>query len=155
MPRDWVVLQERHVATPSRRPSSCAWRPIDGRSSWRAPTRAPPARTRAASRRCGIRRAAGCWSLDDPRLARLIGGADAVVDGLLGLGATPPLRPPMDRLVELAATSDGWRIAIDLPSGIDADTGGTDGPAFAADVTVTIGAMKSGLLLAPDLAGRS
>ncbi len=94
-----------------------------------------------------------CSALTTPGWPRLIGSADAIVDGLLGLGATPPLRPPMDHLVELAATADGWRIAIDLPSGVDADTGRTDGPAFAADITVTIGAMKSGLLLADALAG--
>ena len=101
-----------------------------------------------------LRRAGGrILGPEDPRLPRLVGSADAVVDGLLGLGATPPLRPPMVHLVELAATANGWRIAIDLPSGVDADTGRTDGPAFAADITVTIGAMKSGLLLADAMTG--
>ena len=87
-------------------------------------------------------------------LADLLHRADAVVDGLVGLGARPPLRAPLDDVVRAAGAAPGWRFAIDLPSGIDADTGRTDGPAFAADVTVTIGAMKSGLLLAPDLAGQ-
>jgi hydroxyethylthiazole kinase-like uncharacterized protein yjeF len=101
-----------------------------------------------------LRRSGGrAVSAADPRVPDLIAGADAIVDGLVGLGARPPLRPPMDRLVERASGAAGWRIAVDLPSGIDADTGRTEGPAFAADLTVTIGATKTGLLLRDDLAG--
>ena len=40
-------------------------------------------------------------------------------------------------------------VAVDLPSGIDADTGAVDGPAVRADVTVTFGAIKPGLLIDP------
>ena len=40
-------------------------------------------------------------------------------------------------------------MAVDLPSGIDADTGAVDGPAVRADVTVTFGAIKPGLLIDP------
>jgi hydroxyethylthiazole kinase-like uncharacterized protein yjeF len=40
-------------------------------------------------------------------------------------------------------------VAVDLPSGIDADTGAVDGPAVRADVTVTFGAIKAGLLIDP------
>src|SRR5262249_37017097 len=40
-------------------------------------------------------------------------------------------------------------VAVDLPSGIDADTGAVDGPAVRADVTVTFGALKPGLLIDP------
>jgi hydroxyethylthiazole kinase-like uncharacterized protein yjeF len=40
-------------------------------------------------------------------------------------------------------------VAVDLPSGIDADTGAVDGPAVQADVTVTFGAIKPGLLIDP------
>jgi hydroxyethylthiazole kinase-like uncharacterized protein yjeF len=43
-------------------------------------------------------------------------------------------------------------VAVDLPSGVDADTGAVVGPAFTADVTVTFGALKPGLVLAPGAA---
>ncbi len=45
-------------------------------------------------------------------------------------------------------------VAVDLPSGIDADTGAVDGPAVQADVTVTFGAIKPGLLIDPEPATR-
>jgi hydroxyethylthiazole kinase-like uncharacterized protein yjeF len=101
-----------------------------------------------------LRRAGGRVALaSDPAVPALVKGADAVLDGLVGLGARPPLRHPMDELVDLAAQGDGWQIAVDLPSGVDPDTGRVDGPAFRADITVTVGGMKTGLLLADDLAG--
>ena len=79
--------------------------------------------------------------------------ADIIIDGLVGLAGTPPLREPAAALVDQANRAEARRIAVDLPSGIDPDTGRTDGPAFAADVTVTFGGAKPGLLLA-EQAGR-
>src|SRR6185312_16585168 len=76
------------------------------------------------------------------------GGADAIVDGLVGIGARPPLRAAAAALVERANESVGLRVAVDLPSGVDPDTGRTDGPSFDADVTVSLGAATSGVLLA-------
>lgn len=100
-----------------------------------------------------LRRAGGrVLTADSPRCERLIERADVIIDGLVGIGARPPLRPPMDRLVTLAARSPARRVAVDIPSGIDPDTGRADGPAFAADLTLTIGGLKTGLLLA-DQAG--
>jgi hydroxyethylthiazole kinase-like uncharacterized protein yjeF len=78
----------------------------------------------------------------------LLDDADAIVDGLVGIGARPPLRAGAAAWVERANTVVGLRVAVDLPSGIDPDTGRTDGPAFEADVTVTMGAATSGLLVA-------
>ncbi len=102
-----------------------------------------------------LRRAGGrVLTFGDPSIPALLAGADAVLDGLVGLGARPPLRAPMDELVTLAAQGRGWQIAVDLPSGIDPDTGRVDGQAFRADVTVTIGGMKTGLLLADEVAGQ-
>lgn len=86
---------------------------------------------------------------DDPDLAAVIGAADLVLDGLLGIGGKGGLREPYSALAELAA--DAWArvVAVDLPSGIDADTGAVDGPAVRADVTVTFGTWKPGLLVDP------
>jgi hydroxyethylthiazole kinase-like uncharacterized protein yjeF len=81
-----------------------------------------------------------------PRPGAVMAGADLVIDGLVGIGARPPLRPAAARLVRLTATAGVPVLAVDLPSGIDPDTGTEDGPAIGADVTVTFGAPSTGLL---------
>jgi hydroxyethylthiazole kinase-like uncharacterized protein yjeF len=78
-----------------------------------------------------------------------IGHADLIIDGLLGIGGQGGLREPYATLAHYAANSTGVTVAVDLPSGINADTGAVDGPAVMADVTVTFGACKPGLLIDP------
>lgn len=109
-----------------------------------------------------LRRAGGrvvTVGADEPvtdRIRDLLAGADAVIDGVVGLAARPPLRPAAAALVAAANLSPALKVAVDLPSGIDPDTGATgvggDGDAvvFAADVTVTFGGVKTGLLLVSD-----
>lgn len=80
---------------------------------------------------------------------RAIGRADLIIDGMLGIGGKGGLREPHATLAQLAASSAGLTVAVDLPSGIDADTGTVDGPAVRADVTVTFGVVKPGLLVDP------
>jgi ADP-dependent NAD(P)H-hydrate dehydratase / NAD(P)H-hydrate epimerase len=80
----------------------------------------------------------------------VIGHADLIIDGMLGIGGKGGLREPYATLAQLAANA--WHaitVAVDLPSGIDADTGTVAGPAVRADVTVTFGAVKPGLLIDP------
>lgn len=71
---------------------------------------------------------------------------DLVIDGLVGLGCTGSLRSP-----ECAdyASAAPLVLAVDIPSGVDADTGGVSGAAVRADVTVTFGGLKPGLLVDP------
>jgi hydroxyethylthiazole kinase-like uncharacterized protein yjeF len=78
-----------------------------------------------------------------------IGHADVIIDGMLGIGGKGGLRDPYATLAQLAANSAGTTVAVDLPSGIDADTGAVDGPAVRADITVTFGTFKPGLLIDP------
>jgi hydroxyethylthiazole kinase-like uncharacterized protein yjeF len=79
-----------------------------------------------------------------------IGHADLIIDGLLGIGGKGGLREPFATLAALADNTRGALIvAADLPSGVDADTGAVAGPAVRADVTVTFGTMKPGLLIDP------
>jgi ADP-dependent NAD(P)H-hydrate dehydratase / NAD(P)H-hydrate epimerase len=81
---------------------------------------------------------------------RAIGYADLVIDGMLGIGGRGGLREPYATLAQLAANArNAPTVAVDLPSGIDADTGVVAGPAVRADVTVTFGALKPGLLIDP------
>ncbi|MGW5396032.1 NAD(P)H-hydrate dehydratase [Streptomyces sp. NPDC003952] len=74
--------------------------------------------------------------------------ADLVLDGLVGIGGRGALRPAAAALVE-RIPAGAVVVAVDLPSGVDADTGEVAGAAVTADVTVTFGAYKPGLLIDP------
>jgi hydroxyethylthiazole kinase-like uncharacterized protein yjeF len=95
-----------------------------------------------------LRAAGGRVTVDGDTIAR----ADLIIDGLLGIGGHGGLREPFAGLAaaaEQARQRGATVVAVDLPSGIDADTGAVDGPAVQADVTVTFGAIKPGLLIDP------
>ena len=95
-------------------------------------------------------------------LAALAGRADVVIDAFLGTGAQGGLREASAELVSrlagmLPVTGPrGIVVACDVPSGVDADTGEAAGPVLPADITVTFGGAKAGLLADPgaDFAGR-
>jgi len=78
--------------------------------------------------------------------------ADVVVDCLLGTGARGPLRDgvePAAAAIGAARAGGALVVACDVPSGVSADDGSVSPGAVVADVTVTFGALKRGLLLAP------
>jgi hydroxyethylthiazole kinase-like uncharacterized protein yjeF len=75
--------------------------------------------------------------------------ADLVVDGIVGIGGKGGLRPEAVPLAAYAADSRAAVVAVDLPSGIEADTGEVLGTAVRADLTVTFGTHKPGLLIDP------
>jgi hydroxyethylthiazole kinase-like uncharacterized protein yjeF len=83
-------------------------------------------------------------------------GAQVVLDALLGTGLS---RPPAGQMAEWIAAVNGWSsvrvIAVDVPSGLDADTGAVSGPCVRATQTVTLGLPKPGLLTGagPGVAG--
>jgi hydroxyethylthiazole kinase-like uncharacterized protein yjeF len=79
----------------------------------------------------------------------LAGRADLVIDGILGIGGKGGLREPAGALAAAVADGPGVVVAVDLPSGVDADTGEVAGAAVRADVTVTFGTWKPGLLIDP------
>jgi ADP-dependent NAD(P)H-hydrate dehydratase / NAD(P)H-hydrate epimerase len=74
--------------------------------------------------------------------------ADLVLDGIVGIGGRGSLREPAASMVAAIPGGGVWRVAVDLPSGVDADTGHVAGSAFEADVTVTFGCFKPGHVLA-------
>ncbi|MFI0134839.1 NAD(P)H-hydrate dehydratase [Streptomyces luteogriseus] len=79
----------------------------------------------------------------------LVEGADLVVDGIVGIGGKGGLRPEAVPLAAAAGSSRGAVVAVDMPSGVDADTGEVHGHAVRADLTVTFGTHKPGLLIDP------
>ena len=75
----------------------------------------------------------------------LLTGIDLVVDGILGIGGRGGLRPGAAALAERVAGCGVTVVAVDLPSGVDADTGAVEGAVISADVSVTFGCLKVGL----------
>lgn len=88
-------------------------------------------------------------------LAEIASASGVWIDGLLGIGARPPLTGPMAEAVltleaERRASPDSpIVVAVDCPSGIGVDDGTLPGPYLPATSTVTMGMMKPGLLLPP------
>ncbi|MFF3936072.1 NAD(P)H-hydrate dehydratase [Streptomyces phaeofaciens] len=75
--------------------------------------------------------------------------ADLVLDGIVGIGGRGGLREDAAALAELVAGAPAAVVAVDLPSGVEADSGEVRGAAVRADLTVTFGAHKPGLLIDP------
>ena len=73
---------------------------------------------------------------------------DLIVDALLGIGFSGALRENVKSYITAANASGCRCAALDLPSGVDGDTGVVQDIAVNADLTITFGAVKSGLLLA-------
>jgi NAD(P)H-hydrate epimerase len=84
---------------------------------------------------------------DDPdwqQVRRRLASAEWLVDALFGTGLTGPLRSPYDRLIEEMNSSPAKVLAVDIPSGLDCDTGAPLGAVVRADHTVTFVALKKG-----------
>lgn len=95
---------------------------------------------------------------DDPNLQQLVEkmlSADVVIDAVLGTGFSLPLRQGVAKLLRRVEEVMAGRrvrprvVAVDCPSGLDSDTGEIAPETIAADLTVTLGAVKQGLLRAP------
>jgi NAD(P)H-hydrate epimerase len=79
--------------------------------------------------------------------------ADTVVDALLGTGTKGKLKPPISQLVEKINALDAFRVAVDVPTGIDSDTGEILGTAVKANLTITFHKTKKGLESAREYVG--
>lgn len=109
---------------------------------------ADAARARTMAERCGVDVVP--WSGEEIRRAALNAtAADVIVDAVLGIGAAGPPRGAALQMIDVMNGADKPVVALDLPSGVDADTGSADGAAVRAVETVTFGALKLGLLIGP------
>jgi hydroxyethylthiazole kinase-like uncharacterized protein yjeF len=79
--------------------------------------------------------------------------ADVVVDALLGTGTKGQLKAPIKQLVDCINGLEGFKVAVDVPTGVDSDTGDVLGSAVKADVTVTFHKSKVGLRAAKKYVG--
>lgn len=78
--------------------------------------------------------------------------ADVVLDAVVGIGGTGPLRESAAAIRDVVDAE--LTIAVDLPSGLQADTGEVPGEVWVADHTVTFGTLKPGVVLRPDVCGQ-
>ena len=95
---------------------------------------------------------------DDHQFARLrwlVQDSDLVMDGILGTGIKLPLRSPISDVLMVVQEGMAMKdsppqvIAVDCPSGVDCDTGAVANECLPADLTVTMAAIKQGLLKLP------
>ncbi|MDQ3166030.1 MAG: bifunctional ADP-dependent NAD(P)H-hydrate dehydratase/NAD(P)H-hydrate epimerase [Actinomycetota bacterium] len=83
------------------------------------------------------------------RVVERVDRTDLALDGIVGIGGTPGLGPEAAEVVAELERRRTSVVAVDVPSGVEVDTGRLDGPHVHADVTVTFGADKVGLLVGP------
>ena len=79
----------------------------------------------------------------DPRQIKL--DADIIVDGILGTGVSGNIREPYASAIDVINNSSAFKLAVDLPSGLDPDTGKTCDKCVIANVTITYHKMKVGM----------
>jgi len=88
------------------------------------------------------------WATDAAAAADAIAEADLVIDGIVGIGGKGGLRD--DDSAAVGAIAPGTRvIAVDMPSGLDPDSGDASAPHVTAETTVTFTAPKACLVLDP------
>ena len=90
----------------------------------------------------------------EARLAEVIRGADTIVDALLGIGQSRPLPEDMRDLLRRVREEREQRttlrvVAIDLPTGVNADTGGVEAGTIPVDLTITLACPKQGFFFFP------
>ena len=107
-------------------------------------------------RRLGLPVTSVSLEADEPLVVEALDRAALVVDALLGTGARGEVRDPFRRAIELINRSAKPVLALDIPSGLDSDTGEVLGVAVDADLTATFLCPKLGLSRAdgPRYAGR-
>lgn len=85
---------------------------------------------------------------------KAIGSADIILDGVMGFGLHSKLREPLLTAVKMINESEAIKYSIDMPTGIDSETGAIHGEAVVANHTISLHATKIGLTLAQKNAGK-
>jgi NAD(P)H-hydrate epimerase len=86
------------------------------------------------------------WDDEGDPGPRKLGSSQLILDGLLGYGARGAPRRREAQLIAAANASGARILAVDIPSGVDPDTGATPGVAIRATATVTLALPKTGLM---------
>ena len=80
--------------------------------------------------------------------------AEIIVDGILGTGILGNVREPYSSAIDLINRSHAFKLAIDVPSGLDPDTGIVNDKCVKVDTTITFHKMKVGLPKGKDMCGK-
>ena len=80
--------------------------------------------------------------------------ADIIIDGILGTGISGTIREPYASAIKVINDTPAFKLAVDVPSGLDPDTGNTSNIYVKADVTVTFHKMKIGMPKRKDVCGQ-
>jgi NAD(P)H-hydrate epimerase len=80
--------------------------------------------------------------------------ADIIIDGILGTGISGTIREPYASAIKIINDSSAFKLAVDVPSGLDPDTGNTSNIYVKADITVTFHKMKVGMSKRKDVCGQ-
>ncbi|MGI0063494.1 MAG: NAD(P)H-hydrate epimerase [Nitrosopumilaceae archaeon] len=80
--------------------------------------------------------------------------ADIIIDGILGTGISGTIGEPYASAIKFINESTAFKLAVDVPSGLDPDTGNTSNIYVKADVTITFHKMKIGMPKRKDLCGQ-
>ena len=78
---------------------------------------------------------------------------DIIIDGILGTGISGEIREPQSSAITFINKSNAFKLTVDVPSGVDPDTGNKNSPHVTADMTVTFHRMKIGMPKAKDVCG--
>ncbi len=84
-----------------------------------------------------------------PSISDAIGASDVIVDAIFGTGRAGALPDAVCEAIALSNAADAFRVAVDLPTGIDGESGQVGATCFHADLTVTLGFYKAGSLSYP------
>ena len=79
---------------------------------------------------------------------------DVIIDGILGTGISGTIREPYASAIKYINDSKAFKLAVDVPSGLDPDTGNTSNIFVKADFTITFHKMKIGMPKRKDLCGK-
>lgn len=79
---------------------------------------------------------------------------DIIIDGILGTGISGTIREPYASAIKVINDTPAFKLAVDVPSGLDPDTGNTSNVYVKADVTVTFHKMKIGMPKRKDVCGQ-
>ncbi|MGQ9721476.1 MAG: NAD(P)H-hydrate dehydratase [Candidatus Jordarchaeum sp.] len=83
---------------------------------------------------------------DFEKIQNIVKNADVLIDAMLGTGITGRIREPFSTAIDLFNTSEAFKIAIDVPTGLDPESGQIQDKVVKADVTVTFHKAKPGLI---------
>ena len=102
----------------------------------------------------GVRALEVVWKSDMRGARPFFASSSVIIDAILGTGVRGTIGEPHASAIRMINESKSLRVAVDIPSGLDPDTGEDHGLVVKADVTVTLHAAKPGTLKRSDVVGK-